>query len=661
MVRSRSQVDPLETLVQVAEVVGQHSSVAELAGRMTRVLADHLGSEVAALWLPGTEGTMTCLAAVGLQIAAPEPSLSAEIAALASAGSLIANSSEGVLQALTSRNAISLAAARSGLASLALVPIDAGPTSHGLLEVGDPHPGMLPPQVAGALEVAATMFSLAARRTAASASQSVTEKHYEDIVEHSGVAILVDSVDGTLTYVNPSCADLFGYSPEEILGQSLRLLVHPDDVDRVMAVHRARVSGAGAPTRYDLRGVCRDGKVKVLSVTAVPRLEGSRVIGTQSYLWDVTQRRRAERDAALENQVRAARHLASGLAHQFNNLFQSMLGLVQAVDPGHVTAVADRKRLYEVEQHLHRAGQLTRQLILLSGQASTQLESLDLNLLVQGTAESLVRLLDPRLELRVELHPEPLRTVGDAAQLEQAVLNLAVNGADAMPNGGRLTLRAGREEDGRVWLSVTDTGPGVPDELRERVFEPFFSTKGSQGTGLGLAGVRNVASRHGGTVELRSRPGEGAEFRVLLPGLKPGEDRTRPRTVAEHGAGERVLVVEDEVGARVGMRAVLTRLGYRVAAVGSAREAEALALNTPFDVVLADVVLPDLSGAELGRRLSDRRPGLAVILMSGYIEDELVQQRIIERGVRFLQKPFNAETLGTEVQAALAAGRKRSP
>jgi CheY-like chemotaxis protein len=233
-----------------------------------------------------------------------------------------------------------------------------------------------------------------------------------------------------------------------------------------------------------------------------------------------------------------------------------------------------------------------------------------------------------------------------------------------MPDGGVVGIRTGRHGDEHVWFEVSDTGHGIVAELQPHIFEPFFTTKGlGKGTGLGLSVVHGIVTRHGGRVFLDSIPGRGSAFKVVLPlrsepaalGKAAGESAEMPL-----GNGERILLVEDEDGARTALREALAVLGYRVAEAASAEEAEPLAAGGEIDILLTDLMLPGATGAELASRLRARYPDLEVITMSGYAEDESVRRSVREGNTRFLQKPFDTSTLARELRAALDR-RRRGP
>jgi CheY-like chemotaxis protein len=260
------------------------------------------------------------------------------------------------------------------------------------------------------------------------------------------------------------------------------------------------------------------------------------------------------------------------------------------------------------------------------------------------------------------LADEPLELVADRGQLGQVWMNLAVNAADAMPDGGTLTARSGRAGADQVWFAVDDTGHGIPEAVRAHIFEPFFTTKRDhRGTGLGLSVVHGIVARHGGRIEVKSPPGGGASFRVVLPVRSlPGRERDLGDADARklsRGRGERILLVEDDDSVRRAFQRLLGGLDYRVVVAGSAEEAARLPQTEAFDLLLTDVLLPGASGGELARHLRSRWPALAVVFMSGYSEDELIRHDVASGGARYLQKPVDIRVLSTTVRETLDASR----
>ena len=357
--------------------------------------------------------------------------------------------------------------------------------------------------------------------------------------------------------------------------------------------------------------------------------------------------------------MEAVGRLAGGIAHDFNNVLQALLSLSQALPSQLTDPVRFGATSLELQEQVKRGAALTRQLLLFSRQEARRLERLDLKQVVRQFSQ-MMRLVRENVWVSLELGDGSIPVMGDRGQLEQVLMNLVVNAADAMPQGGRLTIRA-RTEGGNAILEVMDTGTGMTEETKARLFEPFFTTKdASRGTGLGLSVVHGIVTGHGGSVEAESQVNQGSTLRVVLPTTTNPEAEVEPGAVGDRarlavGGGERVLVVEDETGAREGLQQVLTMLGYRVTAVGSGAEADALAPEPGFDLLLTDYLLPDVLGTDLAVRLQERWPAVKVVLMSGYAQDEAVRRRISQGELRFLQKPFDMATVARELRDALAS------
>jgi PAS domain S-box-containing protein len=375
--------------------------------------------------------------------------------------------------------------------------------------------------------------------------------------------------------------------------------------------------------------------------------------------YDITERKTLEEQLRHSQKMEAIGNLAGGVAHDFNNLLQAMLSVVQTLRTGSGNETRDAQ-LAGLEDHIRRGAQLTRQLLIFSRREIATPETVDLNETVGAAGQLLRRLLRENIALDVDLSPSMVRIQADRGQLEQVLINLALNAADAMPFGGRLTVRTARDPEG-VLLEVQDTGTGIPEAIRDRIFDPFFTTKApGKGTGLGLSVVHGIVSSHGGSIRVDSEVGRGSTFRVTLRAADPiGVDGGAPLEAAgtshPSGHGERILVVEDEEGARDGLREILTVLGYRPTVVATAEEAAELGLRGGFEVLLSDVMLPGASGIELARRVQAACPTLRVVLMSGYTytDEELVRQGVQTGDFRFLQKPFDMAALARVVRSAL--------
>jgi signal transduction histidine kinase/ActR/RegA family two-component response regulator len=372
--------------------------------------------------------------------------------------------------------------------------------------------------------------------------------------------------------------------------------------------------------------------------------------------------------------MEAIGRLAGGVAHDFNNLLAIILGrgqiMLEALPPEH----RQRRNVELIKQAAERAAQVTRQLLAFSRKQILQPKILDLNALVSSVLTLLRRLVREDIEFSFVPHASDAHVKADPAQLEIVLMNLTVNAGDAMPQGGRLTIETsilqleeglrGRDleiQAGRyVMLAVSDTGVGMDANTVRRIFEPFFTTKEmGKGTGLGLATVHGIVKQSGGTITLYSEPDVGTTFKVYLPYVSVEAVPVPPVAEApRHGAGETVLVVEDEPELRELVEEILGARGYRVFGTDSPLDALALVAHHegPIDLLLTDVVMPKMSGRELAERVQAAKPTLRVLYMSGYTDEAIVQHGVLDPGIALIQKPFAPDDLARAVAAVLDRG-----
>jgi len=420
---------------------------------------------------------------------------------------------------------------------------------------------------------------------------------------------------------------------------------------------------------------------RIYQVSAYPILdEGGRVTRVVEHLRDVTAERRAlaERDRMREQLLHAQKleaigRLAGGVAHDFNNLLTAIGGFADLLQAELPVGSPARQDAWEIRRAAERAGELTRQLLAFSRQQVIAPRSLDLNAVLGGVERMLLRLLGEDVRVELALGGALWAVWADAGQVEQVIFNLVTNARDAMPGGGALRVSTGNvvldaEAAGRlpgaapgewVHLCVADDGVGMEPAVRARLFEPFFTTKPKgQGTGLGLSTVYGIVSQHGGFVDVATGPGRGTAFHVYLPRSTRADEVPAGQAGAPAPARgqELVLLVEDEPQVRELTRRFLETLGYRVHACGDAAAAlEALAAEPALrpDLLLTDVIMPGLSGRELADILQARRPGLRVLLMSGWSEAPDTTAGRATRGLPLLHKPFDMASLARAVRAAL--------
>ena len=384
------------------------------------------------------------------------------------------------------------------------------------------------------------------------------------------------------------------------------------------------------------------------------------------------ERRQLEEQLQHSQRMEAVGRLAGGIAHDFNNVLTAVLGSIELLLLDAPPDRPHREELDIIRDAATRAKDLIRQLLAFSARQVLQPMVIDLNHLVKDVAKMLRRLIGEDVALETTLAPGLGAVRVDTGQIEQVLVNLAVNARDAMPQGGRLAIATGNVElDGTraspaatvpagryVLLQISDTGVGMDAPVQAHVFEPFFTTKPrGKGTGLGLATVYGIVRQSGGHITVESALGQGATFRIYLPRVEAPLDAARgPSPVGAPAAGnETILVAEDERLVRVLAQKVLERAGYRVVVAVGGADALALAERHagPIHLLLTDVVMPEMNGRELARRLAALRPGLRVLYMSGYADEAVAQHGVLDPGTAFLQKPFTPEGLAKKVRGVL--------
>ena len=501
-----------------------------------------------------------------------------------------------------------------------------------------------------------------------------SEASYRGLVEHAAYGIYRTTGDGKFVMVNPALFTMLGYgSAAELLKSDVARDVYVDSAARIRILERCEQFGSAIEEVAWRR---RDG-----SVIAV-RLNGRPVRGPDGALEcfefivdDVTEQRALEERLRQTQKMEAVGRLAGGIAHDFNNLLTAILGSVdflrRALGPEH----PEHAETEEIQKAAVRAADLTRQLLAFSRQQVLAPKVLELDGLVTNLEKMMRRLIGEDVELRFVALAPRAAVRADPGQLEQVIVNLVVNARDAMPRGGRLTIETasvdldaayawehGTVEPGRyVMLAVTDTGVGIDRAAQARLFEPFFTTKEfGKGTGLGLATVYGIVKQSGGYIWVYSEPGQGATFKVYLPRVEQaGEPVAAPQPPARPlGGTETILLAEDEAAVRNLARRVLEKHGYKLLLAATGRDGVRLAEEhgSPIDLLVTDVVMPEMGGRELAQRLTTRQPSLKVLYLSGYTDDAIVHHGVLDAGVAFLQKPFKPDELVRKIREVLDGG-----
>ena len=502
---------------------------------------------------------------------------------------------------------------------------------------------------------------------------SDSEEKFRSIVETTSEWIWAIDRDARITYSNQAIERILGYRPEELAGVSLRSLVHEHDLPKAEQILSASLAEKRRWAGFVAKCRHKDGTYRYLECHGVPILDATgEVVGFRGSDRDVTERKRVDEELRDAHRMEGIGQLAGGFAHHFSNLLTVIVGHVEmALELSGGEAVDDD--LQSIRQAAQRSAVLTRQLLTFAGKQIITPKVVNLNDHIEGMGTTLRRLIGEKIELVTHLSSGLWNVIADPAQLELVVMNLVVNAQEAMPDGGTLTIttanvavddeyapRGPEVMPGEyVMIAVSDTGAGMTGEIAQQIFEPFFTTKewGSDSTGLGLSTCYGVVAQQGGHIRVHTQPNHGSTFRIYLtrqpraddtvervdtPGARPRESRT-------------VLVADDEPGVRKLAARILRTRGYTVLDAASGAEAldVARAWHGRIDLLVTDVVMPEMSGWELARRLQDERPGLETLYMSGYVEKAAGHQAAVDPKVHFLQKPFAAGALVQKVRDLL--------
>ena len=509
-----------------------------------------------------------------------------------------------------------------------------------------------------------------------------SEERFRQIYDETPIGYHELDTGGRIIRVNRTELEMLGYTVEEMLGQPVWKFVLEDETTRhvVMAKIAGDVSFHETFERTYWR---KDGTtLPVLVKDRVIRDKGGRIIGIRSTVEDITERRRSEEALRKSEEqlrqwqkVEAIGRLAGGIAHDFNNLLMTIKGcseiLLQECDAQDPRS----EEAEEIQKAAERATSLTRQLLAFGRRQILQPQVLNLNKVVANMNKMLQRVIGEDIQLLTVLEPKlgPMKV--DPGQIEQVIMNLAVNARDAMPRGGKLTIETANvllDEDyaqrhvsvkpgSYVMLAVSDNGCGMDKETQSHLFEPFFTTKEKgKGTGLGLSTVYGIVKQSGGNIWAYSEVGQGTTFKIYLPmviqAVKEKYEPVERRRISTRGK-ETILVVEDEKAVRKMIRKTLQNKGYTVLEAQHGQEALDVCehYSGPIHLMVTDVVMPQMSGKELAEKLAPSRREMQVLYMSGYPDNSIVQHGVLESGTEFLQKPFTLNTLEAKVRKLLDA------
>ncbi|MEN3335653.1 MAG: two-component system, cell cycle sensor histidine kinase and response regulator CckA [Blastocatellia bacterium] len=483
---------------------------------------------------------------------------------------------------------------------------------------------------------------------------------------------IVTYKEGRYLEVNESFLRNSGYTRAELIGRTtteIGIYAEPGERDRLRQILQQQ----GNINNVEVRRRVKSGEVRAaLTSSELITLDGEQCILTTTN--DITERKQLEEQLIQAQKMEAVGRLAGGIAHDFNNLLTAIIGYSQIVMSRLNEGDPMRRQIEEIEKAGNRAAALTHQLLAFSRKQVLQPRILNLNAVIADIGKMLQRLIGEDIELRTNLNLLIGSVQADPGQIEQVIMNLAVNARDAMPAGGKLTietqdvfldesytrLHAEVQPGAYVMLAMSDTGTGMDKQTQARIFEPFFTTKEKErGTGLGLSTVYGIVKQSGGHVWVYSEPGKGTTFKIYLPQIEepPDAQEIRPQVPELLAGTETILLVEDEEVVRNLTRQVLEMNGYTVLESGNPDEALRIAerCRETIHLMITDVVMPGMSGRMLALRLASSRPATKVLYISGYTDDAIVHHGILDSDIPFLQKPFTPDGLLRKVRELLGA------
>jgi len=506
------------------------------------------------------------------------------------------------------------------------------------------------------------------------------KQRFQTLSENAPFGMVMIDKDGIFKYINPKFRELFGYDLREVPnGKTWFRKAYPDPTYRHDVIStwindlEGSRSGEKRPRTFTV--TCKGGTEKIINFIPVQLQTGENLMACE----DITEIRRAgEEKAVLQEQLRHSQKmeaiglLAGGIAHDFNNLLTVIKGYSQLSYIGLKEGDPLKINIDEIQKAADRAASLTRQLLAFSRRQVMEMKVFDLNSLLRDLDKMLRRIIGEDIKLSTLLAKDLGRAKIDPGQVEQVIMNLAVNAKDSMPSGGKLTIETANAELDEsyarnhadvkpghyVMLSVSDSGVGMTPEVKERVFEPFFTTKEKgRGTGLGLSTVYGIVKQSGGNIWVYSEPGHGTTFKIYLPRVDEALEEPREKTIEKElpRGSETVLVVEDEEKVRKLTIEILRKEGYKV--LDASQGDEALAISEkqkgPIHLFLVDVVMPGISGTELAKHLISLHPETRILYMSGYTDNVIVHHGVLEKGVNYIQKPFTIDELTRKVREVL--------
>jgi PAS domain S-box-containing protein len=508
------------------------------------------------------------------------------------------------------------------------------------------------------------MFAIALRES---------EEKYRTLIENSSDAVLIIDTNGYFSLVNKKFCEISGYSLEEVEGTHFSKLVHPEDLNLVMERNIKRLKGDNdIPNNYEFRIIGKKGEVKYIDFSVSSIKKGNEIVGIQGTARDITDRKKLEEQLLQSQKMESIGRLSGGIAHDFNNLLAAILPNAELIKMQTPPATMLYQCADAIKQAAERASELVKQFLSFSRQGKYKLVTFNPNKLIKETIKLLERTIGKDINIETDLEENLSGIDADETQIEQIILNLAVNARDAMPNGGKIVFstrnvyldenfcktRVDLKPGYYVCISVRDTGTGIKKEFMDKIFDPFFTTKEvSKGTGLGLSVVYGIVKNHNGHVGVYSEVGKGTEFKIYLPVSEKAEVVEKPRQeeVIAGVGNETILVVDDEPVVLDVASSILKTLDYKVMVARDGLEAVEIYQSKyeSIDLILLDMMMPRLDGRETFKRLKEINPKVRVLLSSGYSQDDRIQQALKEGVAGFIRKPYSIAELSKSVREVL--------
>lgn len=526
----------------------------------------------------------------------------------------------------------------------------------------------------GEIQGVVLVFRDITERRRAREALEVSEARFRSVIENSQSGILIIDDASKIVYINNEVTKIFGYSRKEMVNHNFRKFFMGESKDLVVHRYNQSQKGENVHAGYELELTQKGGEKRIVEVRHSSIKDGTGKVQTVVQVLDITGRKGLEEQLRQAQKMKAIGTLAGGVAHDFNNLLTAIRGNTELV----LESIDNKNPVYgelmQIYDSADVAANLTKQLLYFSRKQPMKFEFLNINHTIDTMFEMLNRLIGEDIEIVTDFGKDIWTICADQGTLGQVVLNLVVNARDAMPSGGKLTIktrniyldekycksRPKTRPGGFVCFSVVDTGIGMDHDTLQRIFDPFFTTKGlSKGTGLGLSVVYGIVEQHKGWIDVDSEPEKGTTFRIYLPSVpnEPSEKKPDEYSTEElQGQGERILMVEDEKRVRDFTSRALTRCGYSVTEATDAEQALELFAKKKGDyhLVISDVVLPGKDGLKLAEELISINSEIQIILCSGYSDGKSKLSTIQEKGFNFLQKPYTLADLLLNIKMALS-------